>query len=90
MDIKRRLIYKHIGAKVAYYRTINEISQEELATRAHTTRSTLSRIENGKNDNLSIDLLIDIADGLGVDLCMLVAFDENEKLFWQKKFDSHL
>ena len=44
MDTKRKLTYKHIGARIAYFRTLNELSQEELAHRIHLSRATLGKI----------------------------------------------
>ena len=47
MDFKRKQIYKHIGARIAYFRALNDMSQDELAHRIHISRGTLSKIERG-------------------------------------------
>ena len=47
------------------------------------SKSVLSRIERGKyNNNISVSLLLDIADGLQIDMAMLVTFNEQEKQMW--------
>lgn len=82
-DVRKQILFKQVGAKIAYYRTLRDMSQEELAKRAHVTQSTLSRIERGKyNNNISVSLLIDIADSLQIDVAFLVTFNDAEKQMW--------
>ena len=84
MNQNREFIYKRIGAKVAYFRISNGLTQEEMADRVHLSRSTLSKIEHGNyNRSISLDLLMDIADGLGIDLAMLFVLDRDEKEYWE-------
>ena len=84
MNQNREFIYKRIGAKVAYFRISNGLTQEEMADRVHMSRSTLSKIEHGNyNRSISLDLLLDIADGLGIDLSMLFVLDRDEKDYWE-------
>jgi len=84
MNQNREFIYKRIGAKVAYFRISNGLTQEEMAGRVHLSRSTLSKIEHGNyNRSISLDLLLDIADGLGIDLSMLFVLDRDEKDYWE-------
>lgn len=80
MDDKRRMIYRQIGAKIAYYRTIRGLSQEDLSTRIAVSKSTLSKIERGKyNSGLSLATLMDIADGLKIEMATLISFNDQEK-----------
>ncbi len=82
-DVRKQILFKQVGAKIAYYRTLREMSQEELAKKAHITQSTLSRIERGKyNNNVSVSLLIDIADSLQIDIALLVTFNDAERQMW--------
>lgn len=75
MDEKRNVVYRCIGAKVAYFRTIRAFSQEEFAQKIG-----ISKIERGRyNGGLSLTMLMDIADGLGVELPSLLIFTEEEK-----------
>ena len=83
MDVRKAIIFKQIGAKIAYYRTLSGLHQVDLANNIGVSKSVLSRIERGKyNDNISVSLLLDIADGLQIDMAMLVTFNEQEKQMW--------
>ncbi len=83
MDVSKVIIYRQIGAKVAYYRTLRQLTQEELAKKVHISRSTLYRIEHGRyEEGISLSTLIDIADGLHIELSHLTSFTEEEKKLW--------
>lgn len=83
MDDRKAIVFKQIGAKIAYYRTLSGMHQVVLAEKIGISSSVLSRIERGKyNENISVSMLLDIADGLGVDVAMFVTFDEHEKKMW--------
>lgn len=80
--LERTSIYRLIGAKIAYYRALRQLSQRELANKVNLSISTLGRIERGKyNNGVPIATLLDIADGLCVELSALVTFTEEEKKF---------
>lgn len=73
------LLYRQIGAKIAYYRTLERMSQEDLARKIAISKSTLSKIERGKyNSGLSIATLLNIADGLKVELYSLLLCTQEE------------
>lgn len=73
------LLYRQIGAKIAYYRTLEGMSQEDLARKSAISKSTLSKIERGKyNSGLSIATLLNIADGLKVELYSLLLCTQEE------------
>ena len=83
MDVRKAIIFKQIGAKIAYYRILSGLHQVDLANKIGVSKSVLSRIERGKyNYNISVYLLLDIADGLQIDMAMLVTFNEQEKQMW--------
>ena len=83
VDLRKQILFKQIGAKIAYYRTLRDLSQKELAKRACISPSTLSRIERGQyNGNLSLAMLVDIAEGLQINLTLLMTFSEMEKQMW--------
>lgn len=90
MEVGRIIMYRQIGAKVAYYRTLRQLTQDELARRIHISRSTLNRIERGRyNGGISLSTLMDIAEGLHIELSNLVSFtDEEKKVWWD--VDVHL
>lgn len=84
MDDRKAIVFKQIGAKIAYYRTLSGMHQVVLAEKIGISSSVLSRIERGKyNENISVSMLLDIAEGLGVDVAMFVTFDEHEKSMWE-------
>ena len=83
MGIRRDIFFRQIGAKIAYYRTLYGLEQNQLAEKVHISQSTLSRIERGKyGDNISISLLLDIAEGLEIDPSLLTTFTSMEKSMW--------
>ena len=83
MEVGRIIMYRQIGAKVAYYRALRQLTQDELARRIHISRSTLNRIERGRyNGGISLSTLMDIAEGLHIELSNLVSFTEQEKKVW--------
>ena len=91
MGVRRDIFFRQIGAKIAYYRTLYGLEQSQLAEKVHISQSTLSRIERGKyGDNISISLLLDIAEGLEIDPSLLTTFTSLEKNMWayQKYADS--
>lgn len=91
MDVLKKILLRQIGAKIAYYRTLRGLKQEELAKMAHVSQSVLSRIESGKyNETLSVPTLFDIADGLQIDMSLLVSFNEVEKQMWWRILPSEL
>ena len=83
MGIRRDIFYRQIGAKIAYYRTLYGLDQNQLADKVHISQSTLSRIERGKyGENISVSLLLDIAEGLEIDPSLLTTFSSLEKNQW--------
>ena len=83
MGIRRDIFFRQIGAKIAYYRILYGMEQNQLAEKVHISQSTLSRIERGKyGDNISLALLLDIAEGLEIDPSLLTTFSSMEKRMW--------
>ena len=79
-----------IGAKIAYYRTLRQMTQAELAKKVNLSRSSIVRIERGKyNNGVPISTLLDIAEGLRIDLSALVTFSDEEKKVWWE-IDKHM
>ena len=89
MEVKKQILLKQVGAKIAYYRTLRDMKQSDLAKRARISRSALSRIERGKyNDNVSVVILSDIAEALQIDISLLVTFNDTEKQMWWESLPS--
>ena len=82
-EAEKEILFRQIGAKIAYYRTLRGLTQEQLASRINVNKSTIGRIERGKyNHNISVSILMDIAEGLHVDLALFFTFSEQEKKMW--------
>ena len=89
MDSRKAAVFKQIGAKIAYYRTLRGMHQVVLAEKIGISSSVLSRIERGKyNEIVSVSMLLDIAEGLGIDVALFVTFDEHEKAMWECEIDN--
>ena len=83
MDVQQEIIFRQIGAKVAYYRTLRGITQEKLAEKMGFHKSVISRIERGKYHNdLSLATLLKIAEKLQIDPSLFLSFNDLEKKLW--------
>lgn len=80
MDEQKNSLFKCIGAKVTYYRTLRGLTQRELAEKIGISPSTLNKVERGAyNQNVSIAMLLDIAEGLDVDVTYFLTITEADK-----------
>lgn len=83
LDVKKTIIFRQVGAKMAYYRTLRGLIQIQLAKRIGISTDTLGRIERGKyNNNISLSMLLDIAEGLSIDVVLLLSFTDQDKQMW--------
>jgi transcriptional regulator with XRE-family HTH domain len=61
--------YREIGRKVAFYRKLRNLSQEDLSEKIDKSRSYISKIEAENSEmEFSLDILFDIADALKLDV----------------------
>jgi transcriptional regulator with XRE-family HTH domain len=60
-----------IGANIKRYRLQAKITQKELAEKIGITHFWLCKLEKGKQNNTTINLLIAISDELKIDLTEL-------------------
>ena len=80
------MVYKQIGAKIAYFRSLRGFTQAELAKRMNISESTLSRLERGRyNSNVSISILIDVSTALHINISELTTFSDQERSFWYEE-----
>ena len=56
--------YLQLGLKIAYYRKLRGLTQEQLAEKIGTKKTYISRLENGKAD-VQLTTLFRIFEGLG-------------------------
>ena len=55
MKNAKLIIFKQVGAKIAYYRTLQGLTQAQLAEKINVSPDTLGRVERGKyNNNISL------------------------------------
>ncbi len=75
MNKKHMEIYKKLRFNITYERKMQGLSQLRLAEKVGISRTHMSNIEAPNGDTLpSLDVLIDIADALGVPLARLFNF----------------
>lgn len=68
-----------IGEQIRYYRTMRNLTQEEIAERIGSTGSYIGRIERGEK-NVKIETLEKIADALKVNVLLFFQQDTLEPL----------
>ena len=64
-------LYRTLGIKIAYYRNMKDMSQEQLGDRLEIDQSHVSKIERA-SIGISMDMLCDIAKELGVEPYLLL------------------
>lgn len=70
--------YRQIGLKIAYYRKLRSLTQEELAEQTGLTPAFIGHLEAPNiTKALSLDSLFDIAAVLDVPPSKFLFFDEN-------------
>ena len=69
--------YRQIGLKVAYYRKLRGMTQEELAEKVELTPAFIGHIEAPNiNKGISLDTLFDIADALNISPERFLVFED--------------
>lgn len=76
MDAKYLNYYRKLGRKIAFYRSEQNFTQEQLCELVHIEPPTLSKIENG-SVGISLDVLFSIAKVLHVPPYKFLEFDNN-------------
>ena len=70
--------YRQIGLKIAYYRKLRGLTQEELAEKAGLTPAFVGHLEAPNiSKALSLDTLFQIAEILDIPAYKFLVFDEN-------------
>ena len=70
--------YRQIGLKIAYYRKLRGMTQEELAEKVERTPAFIGHLEAPNVDKgISLDTLFDIADVLGVPPQRFLLFEDD-------------
>ena len=66
-ESEKEALIARIGSKIREVRTEKGFTQEQLAEAAKVDHKYLSKVENGRKDNISIGYLFDVATALGID-----------------------
>lgn len=66
MQSEQKTHYRTLGLNIAFYRRARGLSQEKLAEKANISRTHMSRIETAECA-VSLDVLFDIANALGIE-----------------------
>ncbi len=70
--------YRQIGLKIAYYRRLRGLTQEQLAEQTGLTTAFIGHLEAPNiTKALSLDTLFDIADILEIQPKMLLTFEDD-------------
>lgn len=80
-------IYKEVGRRIAFFRNLRGMSQEELAAKIDISASHLSKIEAPNiNVSFSFDMLLLIAEGLDVHVAALFSPIETISVKFNNQF----
>ena len=75
MDKRHENTYKKLKFNITYTRKMQGLSQLQLAEKIGISRTHMSNIEAPNGDvGLSLDVLLDIADALGISIGKLFEF----------------
>jgi transcriptional regulator with XRE-family HTH domain len=78
-EMSEKNTVRMIGERIRYYRTMRNLTQEEIAECIGSTGSYVGRIERGEK-NVKIETLEKIADALNVNVLLLFQQDTLEPL----------
>lgn len=69
--------YRKMGLQIAYYRKLNNLTQEQLAEMLNVSPGYISQVESqSKTQPISMDLLFNIADVLEIQPKQLLDFEK--------------
>lgn len=70
-------IIKKLGTRIKQYRVSQNMTQLDLEKKTGISAAYISQIENGKRDNLSLNTLFLISEGLNVEISRLYSQDSS-------------
>ena len=78
MKSSYEVLYRQLGLKIAYYRKLRGLTQEELAERIDKSAAFIGHVEAPNIDKaISLDTLFDISRELSVPPHKFLHFDED-------------
>ena len=76
MNAKYDLEYRQLGLKIAYYRKLAGLTQEQLAEKIEKSAAFIGHVEAPNIDKaVSIDTLFDISEALNIPAYKFLMFD---------------
>lgn len=76
MNIKYDMEYRQLGLKIAYYRKLRGLTQEQLAEKIEKSAAFIGHVEAPNVDKtISLDTLFDISSALDVPAYKFFMFD---------------
>ncbi|TCL62599.1 helix-turn-helix protein [Hydrogenispora ethanolica] len=83
-------IYKEVGRRIAFFRNLRGLSQEELAAKIDISASHLSKIEAPNIQiSFSFDMLLRIAEGLDIQVAALFAPVDTVSVHFDNQYLNH-
>ncbi len=83
-------IYKEVGQRIAFFRNLRGLSQEELAAKIDISASHLSKIEAPNIQiSFSFDMILLIAEGLDIQVAALFAPVDTISVRFDNNFLNH-
>ena len=79
-----------VGALIQKYRKEAGLSVQDLADAIGKDRSTIYRYEKGEIEKLPSDLLVPVANALGVSPAQLIVSENNDDAYSFPKFDNYI
>lgn len=77
MNMKYGAEYRQLGLRIAYYRKLRGITQEQLAEKVDKSAAFIGHVEAPNVDKaISLDTLFDIAEALDVPVHKFLLFEE--------------
>lgn len=77
MNIKYESEYRKLGLKIAYYRKLSGLTQEQLAEKIDKSAAFIGHVEApGVYKAISLDTLFDISEVLNIPAHKFLSFDD--------------
>ncbi len=80
---------KQMGENLRIWRTLQDLTAEQVAERAGTTRATVGRVERGE-PSVGFEVVLNVARALGILDSLVVATDPYETQLGRARADERL
>ena len=77
MNVKYDMEYRKLGLKIAYYRKLRGLTQEQLAEKIDKSAAFIGHVEAPNVDKaISLDTLFDISEALDIPASKFLMFED--------------